>query len=484
MSLTKNEGQKRAGGVLYPAASVADEDLAGLCAWYKRVVASSYRAIRDDDLTTLPTGELVVSPKVDGQMWYLVKMAGEIALVAHNGRVLMGDVPLLVEARKTFGSRAEDGTVVAGELFSLGGGGNRPRVGDVAQAMVEGSDGKALGFMAFDLVKNAGEQASRDYKERFDEVKRLLDGGKRVKAIKTETVMGHDALMALYDEWVKSGKSEGMVARAEDGRTYKIKPAFDLDCLVIGFTENHEDKPHVRSLLLGLLREDGTTQVIGSVAAHMPFEEKVALLERLEPTVTSSRFRRASSSGAMYRMVNPTLAVEIRCSDLQAEDSTGKAIRQWALKQDDDGVWQQLAPVNGAGILHPKLTRLREDKNIDTVDLRIAQLTERCMIADLGKAVEAVQLPKSDVVRREVYTKTTKGKVAVRKLLVWKTNKEAEDKDFPAYVVHFTDYSPGRKEPIKRTVRLAPSADLAEALADDLVFSNIKRGWAKVEAEA
>ena len=41
------------------------------------------------------------------------------------------------------------------------------------------------------------------------------------------------------------------------------------------------------------------------------------------------------------------------------------------------------------------------------------------------------------------------GTCSVRKLLVWKTNKEAVDPRFPAYVVHWTDYSPGRSSPIK-----------------------------------
>ena len=50
----------------------------------------------------------------------------------------------------------------------------------------------------------------------------------------------------------------------------------------------------------------------------------------------------------------------------------------------------------------------------------------------------------------------------------------------PAYVVHWTDYSPGRKEPLQRTVRLAPTETIANEIADQMVKGEVKRGWAKV----
>jgi len=478
MSILINSGSPAAGGFLHPKASLADTDLLDLLAWYKRVVASSYRIAREDDLTAIPSGELHVSPKVDGQLWYLVKTGGEVLLVAHNGRVLSGKVPLLAEARKTFGARAAEGCVLAGELFALAKG-RRPRVGDVAQQLANSPDGKTLGWMAFDLVRpNTEERAPQDYAERLAQVQALLDGGKRCKAVKTEVVADRQGVATMYEALVASGKAEGLVVRVGDGRIFKVKPAIDLDCLVLGFTEDVGDEgiPHARSLLLGLVRPDGTTQVVGSVAAHMTFDEKVALLERLTPLRVDSSFRRASSSGALYQFIKPALAVEVRCSDLQSDDSRGQEVRQWALRFTGDA-WEPVVPVSGAAILHPILTRLRDDKNIDDVDLRVAQINERVFVTGLNEAAKAVELPKSEVVRREVWTKASKGKQTVRKLLVWKTNKQDIDADFPAWVVHFTDYSPVRKDPLKRTVRLAPDEASATAIADELVAANIKRGW-------
>jgi len=61
----------------------------------------------------------------------------------------------------------------------------------------------------------------------------------------------------------------------------------------------------------------------------------------------------------------------------------------------------------------------------------------------------------------------------VRKLLVIQTHEEVVDEAWPAYVVHWTDFSPGRKEPLQRTVRLAPTRELSE----ELLAKGVKRGW-------
>jgi len=50
----------------------------------------------------------------------------------------------------------------------------------------------------------------------------------------------------------------------------------------------------------------------------------------------------------------------------------------------------------------------------------------------------------------------------------------------PAYVLHFTDYSPTRKEPLKKSVSVAPDQTGLDALFDAELEDNIKKGWEKV----
>ena len=102
--------------------------------------------------------------------------------------------------------------------------------------------------------------------------------------------------------------------------------------------------------------------------------------------------------------------------------------------------------------IHPVLERLRSDKRANKTDIRFEQVAAYLPI-DAKATKSDAALPASKVLRREVWTKETKGQIAVRKLLVWKTNKETVDRTFSAYVVHWTDYSAGRGSPLDREVR-------------------------------
>ena len=204
------------------------------------------------------------------------------------------------------------------------------------------------------------------------------------------------------------------------------------------------------------------------------------LLAKVQSSGVPSDFRAVASSGEMVQFVSPALVVEVNCTDLQAEDSDGKPVRQWALSHGKDG-WHRVCPVAGASMLHPVLSRVRSDKTVARPDVRVEQLAERVPIGDLDRKATVQTLPASEIVRREVYTKVAKGQTAVRKLLIWKTNKDGVDADFPAFVVHWTDYSSTRKAPLAREVRLAPSEDHAIAIAEQMVADNVKKGWELVD---
>ena len=51
---------------------------------------------------------------------------------------------------------------------------------------------------------------------------------------------------------------------------------------------------------------------------------------------------------------------------------------------------------------------------------------------------------------------------------------------YPAYVVHWTDFSATRKSPLDREVRLAPNEKEALKIAEAMIADNIKKGWSEV----
>ena len=65
----------------------------------------------------------------------------------------------------------------------------------------------------------------------------------------------------------------------------------------------------------------------------------------------------------------------------------------------------------------------------------------------------------------------------VRKFMMWKTNKGAESEDFPPYVIHITDFSPNRKTPMSRDLRVSSSQEQIQKLWNELKEENIKKGW-------
>jgi len=131
----------------------------------------------------------------------------------------------------------------------------------------------------------------------------------------------------------------------------------------------------------------------------------------------------------------------------------------------------------GPKLIHPVMTGLLPDAKSDQATIGYDQVADYLPPLKVEKRAE--KLPESTVIRRDVWTKAAKGATAVRKLLVWKTNKEQDDPSYPAYVVHWTDYSAGRATPLDRDVRLAPDEKSALAIAEDLIAENIKKGWEK-----
>ena len=468
------KGQHSAGG------SVTNLELANAIRRYKRGIASRYTALVPDELDTrLPPGPYLVSPKVDGEQWCLVFEDGDVFLANPAGRVLSGNIPVLEEARKVL-PKLEGTTVIAGELFAARKEG-RSRHGDLASALSgdEKAQVERVAFMAFDLVWGGDADAKMplaSYKERFGVVQRLLDGGKRLRAVKSEACETQAEVTALFETWASGGKAEGLVVRTPSQHTYKVKPSVTVDAVVIGYTERTEDPTQLSSLLLALIRADATYQVIGHCGNLGSEEHRRTLGETVRPLSCSSNYSEANTKGAMFQPVRPSIVVEIRISDVQGDTSSGEAVQRMVLSYGEDA-WQARRRMPGVSILHPRLVRVRDDKQAVEGDTPVRQVFERVLVREADTAAPTAELPKSEVLRREAFTKVTKGKTAVRKLLVWKTNKDAIDPLFPAYVVHFTDYSPGRKDPLKRTVRLAPDEVTASALAEELLASEIKKGW-------
>jgi hypothetical protein len=441
---------------------------------YKRNVAKRYRICTPDRIKDLiPEGNLFISTKVDGELWYLCKLQGEVALCSPTGRVIQG-IPLVQEAEKQLAACGD--IMVAGELFALVKG-QRTRVKDVARALGDASMAPMLGFKVFDLVSEGEEDTLRTaYADRFARLNALFTEGRRVAVV--ATVEGQvDAVHQKYDEWVASKSFEGLVVRSETGGVFKVKPTIEVDAVILGFGEHRSATGgEVRELIIGLLRDDGTWHVLGTVGSGLTQADRLGWLRRLEPMVVPSMFRMANSEGTLCRWVRPEIVIELRVADLMDTDSRDAPLRRMVLSFGDNG-WKPEGPAEFVSPLFPVFVRERTDKPVDGNHVGTEQVTAYLPMEE--NVVEATSTaPTSQVVTRRVWTKGGKGGVAVRKALALQTNKGG---DWPPFVAHFTDYSAGRKEPLQTAIRVASTREALDTLVNVWMTENIKKGWDEVK---
>ena len=174
-------------------------------------------------------------------------------------------------------------------------------------------------------------------------------------------------------------------------------------------------------------------------------------------------------------MVAPNQVVEFSCLDVFGENSKG-AISKMCLSYKD-GTYTAIGKQPMASVISPVYVKMRTDKKPNTDDAGLSQITK---IISLDKnAAEIVDLEKSEIISREVYVKQSKGTKMVRKFMVWKTNKEATG-EYPAYVYHYTDFSAGRAEMLKKEIKVSDSKKQIEEILATEVLKNIKKGWEKV----
>ena len=449
-------------------AKLNDPELLDTLTAYRRKVAGYTRPLLSDEFASLPVNGLLVSPKIDGELWFLVASNGIVFLTNPRGRLIYGDIPILLQAKSL-----PDNTIIAGELYASVDG-RRSRVGDLS-ALLSEPDGavEKLYFGAFDLLEHENEPVGSTYVKRYEVLNSLIKASDQLSVIQCEE-MDRANVLAKYETEVVTSQLEGLIIRLPSGLIYKLKPTITIDAVIIAYTTK-TDQPHlVRSVLLGLMNEAGHIQILGGCGNIGSEDERMLLGTKLEPHRVIAPIRYASDSGSLYTFVKPEIVIELKVTDLQLERSDGSSSSSMLLCYEDNA-WKAIKLELCPRPIHPVLLRVRDDKSVTQSDIRLSQIGD--FLPKSKTDTTQSELPKSHVLRREVWTKETKGELAVRKLLVWKTNKSEINSAFPEYVVHWTDYSSGRASPLNREVKLAPNEESAMQLADGLILENIKKGW-------
>ncbi len=478
--------QPYAGGFRGDMGALPEGPLRTLLAQYKRQVAKRYRVIEPEYIErALPEEELHISAKLDGELWFLVKVGQQLGLVAYNGRVLTETAML----RECAALKQQPNFVVAGELLATPPGAPRARHNHVPNAIHDEAFEHTLSFHAFDLVEDhslAHPDALRlPYDSRATKLAELIGTQwSRVRLAKSETGTP-TKVRALYKELVATQGFEGLVVRSERGLTYKIKPTRTIDVVVLAYGERLStgaNTHEVRELEVGLLRDDGNYQLLGSVGGGFQDADRIHWHQRLLPLAAASSFRLANREGTLCRFVRPEIIVEVQISDLLAQDSWDLPIKRMTLAFDKETGYRALHETRTAVMIHPVFLRERTDKTVDVGSVGFSQIAGAIDDADAIRAqLETERKVAASIVKRGVYRKETKGQIAVRKYVILETHKHQDGTHAP-FVCFFTDYSAGRKEPLATQLRTAGSLEVAEKHVALWLTENLKKGWEEVRA--
>lgn len=451
---------------------------------YRRMVAARMQPLDPTQVRShLPAGEYILSRKYDGEFTVLLFREGEACCVNPGGTVRIG-LPWLVEAAQRLRGAGIKSALVAGELYFAAGPGVRERVTEVSRAArkpASQEDLDRLHFVAFDLIESDGAAPPARYADVMARLQKWLGGGQRVGAVATTLVKSEGEIEAQFARYVSTEGGEGLVLRSDSAGRFKLKPRHNLDAVVIGFTAASEPdrRGMLHDLLLALRRADGSLHVLGHVGTGFSDEERRSLLSDCNDRLVASDYSEPSDHHVAYQMVRPELVVEISYLDVVTQSTRGAGIDRMTLSWDAAaGRYSPLRRLPLASLISPVFIRRREDKACNDSDVRLAQLSDRFDISKTEVNARQLTLPKSAILRREVYTKTLKGQTLVRKLLLWQTNK-ADSGDFPAYVLHLTDFSPTRKTPLERQIRVSSSREQIDLLWAELFEQNIVKGWTR-----
>jgi ATP-dependent DNA ligase len=273
----------------------------------------------------LPGGAWRYEPKWDGFRGVLENDNGELALWSRNGRPLLRYFPELRPLGELLPKHsALDGEIVIVREGKLDFDAMQMRLHPAESRVRKLSAEIPATFVAFDLLLwNKRQVHAKPIEERRSELERVGEGFS-LSPVAAELDAGRQWLQTL-----QAAGFDGVIAKklglpylpgSRDG-VVKVKPHRTADCVVIGLRWKAGGRSTIATLLLGLYRDDGGLDYVGSCAVGAKRHEEIAAL--VKPLIDEQNDRSFSEpnrwgTGELEQVaVKPELVVEVRYDKLE-----------------------------------------------------------------------------------------------------------------------------------------------------------------------
>ncbi len=449
----------------------------------RRTGGRMYPLDRNDIQRKIATADFHVSRKIDGEFTVFYFDAENAFSLNPGGTVRMG-LPWQTEAAEILTKAGVKQAMLAGELH-IDVTDRRCRIHDVVSVVRQPADKddlQRINFAVFDVIELDSETVEQPFDKTWEFISGTFADGQLIAPVESKMADSSKSIDLIFKDWVEGEGAEGLVARSESAGMFKIKPRHTLDAAVIGFTESTDDRTGMmHDLLLAVVRNDGAMHVLCRVGGGFSDDQRREMLSDLKDMVVASEYAEVNSDHVAYQMVRPEWVIEISCLDMISQTTRGAPVNRMALNWNHaDGRYEVIRRLPLVSVISPQFIRIREDKTVNPTDVRIDQIAQIVEVPMADRDATQMQLPKSEVLRREVFTKELNGATMVRKFIMWKTNKESESDEFAAFVLHYTDFSPNRKTPLAREVRVSNSQEQIESFFEQFKVEYIKKGWSAV----
>ena len=436
---------------------------------YKNNVASKYDFLDASNLEQIGDQKYFCSRKLDGQTFFLSIQEDTIQILNSSFQDHSANLQHIVDEVKNL--KINEKIIFVGELFDSTK--KRERNGDVIVGLSSKDQSSNLALALFDIVKQ--ENTSHNFSIKYEKMKKLFgdDNTKPIFAL-PHNEFELSEIQKFFDQCLQDD-GEGIILR-NDANITKVKKKESIDAVILGYTLEVDQKT-LRSVSFGSFKNNSEIIFIGSSGNFDSSINQSDLLSQLQKLNINCDYIQIASNGTAYQFVKPEIVISVDFYDTQIEKSDQQPIKKPIFSISKDSL-RCIGKNQSMSFLASTISAVRSDKEANKDQCGLSQLTRITGLDEdyFGLSLDLENLAKSEITKIQTFVKESKKGKAIRKFMLWKTNKE-QTGVFPPYVFYYLDYSEGRKDPIKRD--LNPFDDEKKALNffNLAIEENVKKGW-------